>query len=111
MTFKEFLQLEVESGVSISQMNPNDQGARAVNKELQGSMPTSVQRQTGQSSVARALNKMLGQKAPLPATQAGPSLKSSLDQKPKSFKAEPKFKQVKYPLGVLSQLQQQPSGN
>jgi hypothetical protein len=106
MTFKEFLQREFTAGVSVSQMNPGTLGARAVNKELKSQMPTKLLRQTGQTSVGRAMNHMLGVAPPLPKPTMGPSLKSGLERKPRKNITEPRFKQVKSPLGLL---RQQPS--
>jgi hypothetical protein len=104
MTFKEFLQREFTAGVSISQMNPNTLGARAVNKELKSQMPTRLLRQTGKTSVGRAMQGMLGTGRPaLPTPERGPSIKSNLDQKPRRYNTEPRFKQVKSPLGLLNQ--------
>lgn len=109
MTFKEFLQLESmplqtcnTAGVSISQMNPVTLGARAANKELKDHMPTRVMRQTGKTSVARALQGMLGIGRPaLPTPEQGPTLRSNLDRKPRKFNPEPRFKKVKSPMGLL----------
>lgn len=104
MTFKEFLQLEFTAGVSVSQMNPVTLAARAVNKELQDHMPTRVMRQTGKTSVGRALQGMLGIGRPaLPTPEQGPTLKSNLHQKPRKFNPEPRFKKVKSPMGLLGQ--------
>lgn len=104
MTFKEFLQLEFIAGVSVSQMNPTTLGARAVNKEIQAQMPTKVMRQTGKTSVGRAIQGMLGTGRPaLPAPEQGPTLKSNLDKKPRKYNPEPRFKKVKSPMGLLGQ--------